>query len=159
MIETDRSIAIPEQNSIIFHRLNSNTAYLDKYPWSINNLIRHVPDKIKNRLKINSHGLNKMTTVIVPPGQQNNLDQNFLNSIIRFSGLVNKNIGLPETDSLVIRTAKAYFFSLDGYNSNQEFSEPMVLASCIGSEQQKLLLKTEGEPTQQISSLQELSFA
>jgi hypothetical protein len=157
MIETDRTIATPEQNSTFFHRLNSNTAYLDNYSWGIDNLIRYVPDKIKNRLKINSHGLNKMTTVIVSPGQQKNLNQEFLNSVINFSALVNESIGLPKTNSLVIRTAKANFFSPGGNISNQNLSEPMVLASHIGSGQQKLLLKSEKTPTQQIASLQELS--
>ena len=157
MVEIHRDHFSSEDNSINYLKLNMNTAYLDSYPWKIEDLMFYVPEKIKNRLVINFTGLNKMTTVIVPPKYQKNLDQEFLNSLVGLSSMVNQNIGLPETNNLVIRTAKAVSsYPHTNNHSLHIFSEPMILASVIGSQDQKLLLRTEGKRSLQINSLSEI---
>lgn len=157
MIEAEKSSAF-ESNTAVFHRLNVNTLCLDNLAWDMESLMFRVPDKIKNRLKINLYGLNQMTTVIVAPNQQQNLDQDFLDAIIRFSDSINESIGLPETENLIVRTAQVNSFSLGkAKGSGQKFSEPMVQVINVGSEEQQLLLHTEGKPERQINSLQELS--
>ena len=99
----------------MFIRLNSNT-YL--YPRSVSNL-SSAPEKIKKRIAINQSGLNGLATMIIPPEITHHLTSRDLVNIIKKCNSINNNIGLPPTDSLVIRSAAINQFGC--------FSEPGLL--------------------------------
>ena len=76
------------------------------------------PRKVATRLEMNEHGLNRLSTTIVTPEKAKYLGFEDLLKILKFSEEVNARIGLPKTDSLIIRTS---------YISPGKPSEPALL--------------------------------
>lgn len=86
-------------------RINDNTQVMSDRSFKFEDLGYTAPKKILTRIELNLGGLNRLATTIVTPDKMRNLDIEDLWQILRFSNDVNKIINLPNTDSLILRSA------------------------------------------------------
>lgn len=123
-------------------RINFNTQIITKDKgFGLSNFLRKTTEKVANRVSINLGGLNTLdTTIVAPEMVEGILNDESLAQILDFSNSINGSIGIPETDSVIIRSSARH-----PKNKN---SEPAVLAQNINSKGKKYEYLTDGERTQ-----------
>lgn len=135
-------------------QINQNTLFLTGYPFhsSLEQILMTVPPKIKTRVIINTSQLNHLPTIIVQPESVTFLTQEILLQILDYSNKLNAEIGLPETQDLIIRSAEQKTFQFGRNANNPKFSEPAVLLQNLGkSDSRYNLLEKAGLRTNPVS--------
>lgn len=136
--------------------LPRNTVFLDKngHKIDINTLKSLVPLKIRNRLQLNEMGLNGLATVIIPPENRRVLSGQGLRQIMTWCNLINRGVGLPKTDDVIIRTSSNSFTSFVARSRIPTFSEPALLGSNVSNLPR---FKPLGENQKPVNSIEEFT--
>jgi hypothetical protein len=140
----------PEQSELLYRNINKSTQTLGSeiYIHPENSYLHpNLPPKIRKRLMLNLSGINGLATTIVPPQKRRCLDSESLEKIIEFSNIVNKGLGLPETNDLILRSAS------HAKPSRVSASEPALLIKDVGKQNQKMEIHTDDNIPRNINSL------
>lgn len=119
-------------------RINGNTQIISGNGLDAEAVLRAAPPKVSTRVTINRRNLNRLATTVVAPDAAHNLDAEDLCGILRFSNEVNEYIGLPETDSLILRSS---------YRRSGSRSEPALLVRGITKGEPEYEFLEEGKKT------------
>lgn len=141
-------------NGLYGQKINQNTLYVTGYPshCSLEQLLWTIPPKIKTRVVINVSELNHLPTIIVQSESVANLTQEALIQMLEYSNTLNAQIGLPETQDLIIRSAEKKTFRTGKRSRSPKFSEPAILLQNLGRSNSKYkLLEKAGLGTNPIS--------
>ncbi|HEX8923893.1 MAG TPA: hypothetical protein VF828_04120 [Patescibacteria group bacterium] len=117
-------------------------------------LQNEVPAKIKRRLRLNLADLCGLATVLLRLEDAKKMNEDDLKTILKYANSVNTLIGLPQTEDLVIRTAKDKYGIFWASDKAPAASEPALLAMGVETGKMRYRLMSGSGGSKEIENLE-----